>query len=110
MKIWIILIIAILGEVAATTSLKISDGFTQIAPSIFALIGYVLSFYCLSITLKTIPLGIAYAVWSGLGILFISLAGYILFNQKLDLWSIFGMVLIFSGVLVLNLLSKATVS
>lgn len=108
MKIWIILFIAILGEVGTTTSLKISEGFTKPAPSFFTFIGYALSFYCLSITLKTIPLGIAYAVWSGLGICFISLVGYFFFNQKLYLWSILGISLIFSGVLVLNLLSKST--
>ncbi|MGE4539164.1 MAG: multidrug efflux SMR transporter [Desulfovibrio sp.] len=109
MKTWFILIVAILGEVAATTSLKLSEGFTRPIPSLFVLLGYAVSFYFLSLTLKTIPLGIAYAVWSGLGMFFISLAGYILFNQKLDIWAVLGMALIFSGVLVLSLLSKSTV-
>lgn len=109
MKIWFILIIAILGEVAATTSLKLSEGFTRPTPSIFVFLGYAVSFYCLSLTLKTIQLGVAYAVWSGLGMFCITLIGYIIFNQKLDLWAMLGMALILSGVLVLNLLSKSKI-
>lgn len=94
------------GEVVATTSLKLSEGFTKLVPSVVVVIGYAIAFYCLSLTLKSIPLGIAYAVWSGLGIVTVSILGWLLFGQKLDFWAILGMLLIVSGVVVLNLLSK----
>lgn len=106
MDTWIILIVAVFGEVVATTSLKLSEGFTKLVPSIVVVIGYGIAFYCLSLTLKSIPLGIAYAVWSGLGIVTVSILGWLLFGQKLDFWAILGMLLIVSGVVVLNLLSK----
>ena len=106
MSTWIILIVAVFGEVVATTSLKLSEGFTKLVPSVVVVIGYAIAFYCLSLTLKSIPLGIAYAVWSGLGIVTVSILGWLLFGQKLDFWAILGMLLIVSGVVVLNLLSK----
>lgn len=106
MNTWIIIFVAILGEVVATTSLKLSEGFTKLVPSIVVVVGYAIAFYCLSITLKSIPLGIAYAVWSGLGIVTVSILGWIVFGQKLDTWALLGMLLIISGVLILNLLSK----
>ncbi|HGF5393792.1 DMT family transporter [Kluyvera sichuanensis] len=106
MNTWIILIVAVFGEVVATTSLKLSEGFTKLVPSVVVVIGYGIAFYCLSLTLKSIPLGIAYAVWSGLGIVTVSILGWLLFGQKLDFWAILGMLLIVSGVVVLNLLSK----
>lgn len=108
MNTWIILFVAVLAEVVATTSLKLSEGFTKLLPSVVVIVGYAIAFYCLSLTLKAIPLGIAYAVWSGLGIVIISLFGWLLFGQKLDIWAVIGMLLIISGVLVLNLLSKTT--
>ncbi|MCG1031757.1 QacE family quaternary ammonium compound efflux SMR transporter [Bacillus amyloliquefaciens] len=106
MNTWIILFVAVLGEVVATTSLKLSEGFTKLVPSIVVVVGYAIAFYCLSITLKSIPLGIAYAVWSGLGIVTVSILGWLIFGQKLDTWALLGMFLIISGVLILNLLSK----
>lgn len=106
MNTWIILIVAVLGEVVATTSLKLSEGFTKLVPSVVVVIGYAIAFYCLSLTLKSIPLGIAYAVWSGLGIVTVSILGWLIFGQKLDFWAILGMLLIVGGVVVLNLLSK----
>lgn len=106
MNTWVILIVAVFGEVVATTSLKLSEGFTKLVPSVVVVIGYAIAFYCLSLTLKSIPLGIAYAVWSGLGIVTVSILGWLLFGQKLDFWAILGMLLIVSGVVVLNLLSK----
>lgn len=108
MNTWIVLFVAVLAEVVATTSLKLSEGFTKLLPSVVVIVGYAIAFYCLSLTLKSIPLGIAYAVWSGLGIVIISLFGWLLFGQKLDLWAVVGMLLIISGVMVLNLLSKTT--
>jgi len=74
--------------------------------SIVVVLGYMIAFYCLSLTLKTIPVGIAYAVWSGVGIVLITTVAWFVFDQKLDVWGIVGIALIMSGVLILNLLSK----
>ena len=99
------LLIAILSEVLATSMLKASDGFTKLLPSIITFIGYSVSFYFLSMVLKYIPIGISYAIWSGLGIVLISIVGLFVFKQELDLPGIFGMVLIISGVIVIHLFS-----
>ena len=85
--------------------LKASDGFTKLLPSIITFIGYSVSFYFLSMVLKYIPIGISYAIWSGLGIVLISIVGLLVFKQELDLPGIFGMVLIISGVIVIHLFS-----
>ena len=108
MKNWFILFIAIVAEVIATSALKSSEGFTKPIASIVVVLGYMIAFYCLSLTLKTIPVGIAYAVWSGVGIVLITTVAWIVFDQKLDVWGIVGIALIMSGVLVLNLLSKTS--
>lgn len=108
MKNWLILFIAIVAEVIATSALKSSEGFTKPMASIVVVLGYMIAFYCLSLTLKTIPVGIAYAVWSGVGIVLITTVAWIVFDQKLDVWGIIGIVLIMSGVLILNLLSKSS--
>jgi small multidrug resistance pump len=102
------LIIAILSEVAATSALKACDGFRNLVPSIVVVIGYGAAFYFLSLALRTIPMGIAYAIWSGVGIVLISLAGWVGYGQKLDLAAIAGMALIIAGVFVLNTLSRTT--
>lgn len=107
MKNWLILFIAIVAEVIATSALKSSEGFTKPIASIVVVLGYMIAFYCLSLTLKTIPVGIAYAVWSGVGIVLITTVAWFVFDQKLDVWGIIGIVLIMSGVLILNLLSKS---
>ena len=99
------LLIAILSEVLATSMLKASDGFTKFIPSTVTFIGYSVSFYFLSMVLKYIPIGISYAIWSGLGIVLISIVGLLVFKQELDLPGIFGMVLIISGVIVIHLFS-----
>ena len=99
------LLIAILSEVLATSMLKASDGFTKLIPSIVTFIGYSVSFYFLSMVLKYIPIGISSAIWSGLGIVLISIVGLLVFKQELDLPGIFGMVLIISGVIVIHLFS-----
>mgnify|MGYP001300283167 FL=1 len=99
------LLIAILSEVLATSMLKASDGFTKLIPSIVTFIGYSVSFYFLSMVLKYIPMGISYAIWSGLGIVLISIVGLLVFKQELDMPGIFGMVLIISGVIVIHLFS-----
>ena len=108
MKGWFFLAIAILGEVIATSALKSSEGFTKFAPSVVVVIGYGIAFYFLSLVLKTIPVGVAYAVWSGLGVVMVTAIAWLLHGQKLDAWGFVGIGLIISGVVVLNLLSKAS--
>ncbi|MFL2872157.1 MAG: DMT family transporter [Pseudohongiellaceae bacterium] len=101
MKNWLILFIAILSETIATTALKASEGFTVLFPSIIVVIGYCLSFYFLSLTLRTIPVGIAYAVWSGVGVALVTLFGVLVYNQRLDFSALVGISLIMLGVVVL---------
>ncbi len=108
MKNWIFLSIAILGEVIATTTLKSTDGFSKLIPSIVVLIGYSVSFYFLSLSLKSIPIGFAYAVWAGIGVSLVTLIAWIVYDQKIDAWGFVGIGLIVSGVAVINLLSKTT--
>lgn len=104
---YLFLTIAIIAEVTATSALKASNGFTNLLPSILAIIGYGIAFYCLSLTLRTIPVGIAYAIWSGAGIVLVSLIGWALYGQKLDFWAIVGIGFIIVGVLIVNLLSRS---
>ena len=108
MKHWFFLAIAIIGEVVATSALKSSEGFTRLVPSAVVLVGYGIAFYCLSLALRSIPVGIAYAVWAGLGIVLVAAIAWIFHGQKLDAWALVGMGLIISGVAVLNLLSKTS--
>jgi small multidrug resistance pump len=107
MPAYLSLAIAIIAEVAATTALKASDGFSRLAPSVLVVVGYAASFYCLALTLKDIPVGVVYAIWSGVGIVLISLLGWTLYEQKLDIAAIGGMALIIAGVLVINLFSNS---
>lgn len=100
---WIYLIIVIVGELIATSALKESEGFSKLTPSIITIIGYAVTFYFLALTLKQIPIGIAYAVWAGLGMVLVALVGYFRFNQKLDGSAILGMILIVAGVAINNL-------
>ena len=102
------LILAIISEVIATTVLKAYDGFSRLYPSIVVVVGYCFSFWALSQVVKVMPLGIAYAIWSGLGIVLVSVAAVFVYQQKLDLPAIVGMTLIIAGVLVINLLSNST--
>lgn len=104
---WLYLGIAIVAEVIATSFLKSSEGFTRLWPSIIVAIGYGVAFYFLALTLKTMPVGIAYAVWAGLGITLIALVGWIAFGQTLDLLAIIGIGLIVAGVMVLSVFSNA---
>lgn len=103
------LIIAILGEVLATSALKAADGFTKPLPSVIVVVGYSVAFYFLSLTLKTIPVGITYAYWSGIGIVLVSLIGWLWYGQKLDLPALAGMAFILVGVIIMNLFSKSVV-
>ena len=104
---YLFLAIAIAAEVAGTTFLKLSDGFTKPVPSVLTVLGYGVSFYFLSIALRSIPTGIAYAIWSGAGIILISLIAWLFQGQKLDAPAIGGMGLILAGLLVMNLLSES---
>tara|TARA_R110000824_G_scaffold212816_1_gene399140 strand:+ start:257 stop:589 length:333 start_codon:yes stop_codon:yes gene_type:complete len=105
---WFYLATAIVTEVIATSALKASEGFSKPLPSVVVVIGYLVSFYFLSLTLKTIPVGIAYAIWSGVGIVLISLVAWMLYEQKLDLPALIGMGMIMAGVMVINLFSSTT--
>ncbi|MDA0993651.1 MAG: multidrug efflux SMR transporter [Proteobacteria bacterium] len=106
---YVYLSIAIVAEVIATSALKASEEFTRLGPSIIVVTGYGIAFYFLSFVIKTIPVGIAYAIWSGVGVALISIVGVVLFRQTLDLPGIFGIVLIIAGVSVINLFSKVAV-
>ena len=108
MKTALILFFAVLSEVIATTSLKFSDGFTKLVPSVVVVLGYGLSFYLLSITLKVMPIGIAYALWSGIGITLTVILGKIIWNESLDWARVTGIILIIIGILIINLFSKVT--
>lgn len=104
---YLFLIAAVIAEVIATSALKSTEEFTRLWPSVIVIVGYSLAFYLLSLTLKTIPVGIAYAIWCGLGIILVSLIGYFYYKQSLDLPAILGLALILAGVLVINLFSKS---
>lgn len=107
MKAYLILTLAIVLETIATSFLKQSDQFTRLLPSIVTIAGYAGAFYCLSLVLKDIPVGIAYAIWSGMGIVLISAIGWVVFKQHLDLAAILGLALIIAGVLVINIFSNS---
>jgi len=104
---WIFLTCAIVAEVIATSALKASDGFTKLMPSLITVSGYLIAFYLLSLTLRTLPVGIAYAIWSGLGTVLIAVVAWFVYGQKLDLAAVIGMGLIVAGVIVLNVFSKS---
>src|SRR5437016_9762755 len=99
--------IAIISEVTATTALKISDTFTKLVPSIIVVIGYGTALLFLSLTLRTIPVGIAYAIWAGVGTAFIAITGFFILGQSLDAAAIIGIALIVIGVVVINLYSNS---
>ena len=108
MNAWIWLIIAIISEVVATSFLKATEGFARLGPSIVVMIGYIGSFWCVSQTLDTIPIGVAYAVWSGVGIAALAVVTVVLHDQRLDAAAVIGMGLIIAGVVVLRLFSETT--
>lgn len=108
MKNWLFLALAIAAEVTATSALKASDGFSRLYPSMVVVLGYGAAFYFLSLTLRSIPVGVAYAVWAGLGTALIAIASWWLYGQRLDAAAIIGIGLIIAGVLVMNLFSSAT--
>ena len=106
---WVYLFLAIMSEVIATASLKSTEGFTKPIPSIIVLVGYCAAFYFLSLTLDTISIGVAYAIWSGVGVATITVVSFFLYDQKIDLAGVLGIGLIIAGVIVLRLFSESTV-
>ncbi|MDO9470052.1 MAG: SMR family transporter [Nitrosomonas sp.] len=106
MQHWIFLAVAIISEVIATSFLKSAEGFTRFWPSVVVVAGYLLAFYLLSLTLKTIPVGVAYAIWSGVGIVLIALSGWLFLGQSLDMPALIGLSLIVAGVAVINVFSR----
>ena len=107
---YLILFIAIVAEVIATSCLKASESFTKLIPSLVVILGYGTAFYCLSLTLKTMSIGIVYAIWSGAGVVLVTLIGKVFFQQQMDFAAQVGIGLIVLGVLVINLLSKSVAS
>jgi small multidrug resistance pump len=108
MNAWGYLALAIVAEVIATSALKAANGFSQMVPSLVVIAGYGTAFYCLGLALRSVPLAVAYAIWSGAGTALIALIGVVLYKQKLDPAAMLGIGLIVAGVLVLNLFSKSS--
>ncbi len=106
--VYLYLTLAIIAEVAATSALKASEEFTKIGPSIVVVVGYGIAFYLLALVLRTMPVGITYAIWSGLGIVLVTIASIFLYEQIPDLPAILGMALIIAGVLIINVFSSTT--
>lgn len=106
MQHWIFLSVAIVSEVIATSALKSTEGFSRLGPSILVAAGYLSAFYFLSLTLKTLPVGVAYAIWSGAGVALIALMAWIFLGQALDIPAVIGLALIVAGVIVLNVFSE----
>ena len=107
MKQYFFLFIVIVAEIIATSTLKASEQFTRLWPSVVVIIGYAVSFYCLSQALRVLPVGIAYAIWSAVGIVLVSLVAFLVYRQHLDMPAVLGMGLIIAGVVVINLFSKS---
>lgn len=107
MQQWVLLAVAIVSEVIATSCLKAAEGFTRLWPSVVVVVGYVLAFYFLSLTLRTIPVGVAYAIWSGVGVVLIALSGWLFLGQSLDLPAMIGLAMIVAGVAVINVFSQS---
>lgn len=103
---YLFLAISIIADVIGTLALKASNGLTQLGAGTVVIIGYTISFYCLSLVLKVMPVGVAYAIWSGMGIVLITLSSAMMFGQRPDIPALLGMGLIISGVFVINLFSR----
>jgi small multidrug resistance pump len=107
MKTALIFFFAVLSEVTAITSLKFSEGFTKLVPSVIVIVGYGVSFYLLSLSLKVMPIGTAYALWSGIGIVLTVIAGIVLWRESMDWARGIGILLIVLGIIIINLFSKS---
>lgn len=108
MKNFAILFFAILSEVIATSALKFSEGFTKLVPSVVVVAGYGLSFYLLSLSLKVFPIGVAYAIWSGVGLVLTVIAGVVLWKETLDWARVAGIILIIAGIILINVFSNVS--
>ena len=104
---WLYLAVAIVFETIGTTALKASDGMTRLAPSLLVVLAYALSFWLLALVLRIIPVGVAYAIWSGLGICLIAAIGWVVFGQRLDTPAILGLGMIIAGIVVINVFSDS---
>ena len=104
---WLLLALAIVSEVIATSALPASQGFSRLQPSCIVILGYGVAFYCLSLVLNDLPVGVVYAIWSGFGIVLVTLIGWLFYQQKMDLPALLGIGLIAAGVMVMNLFSTA---
>lgn len=105
MMAYVYLFVAIVAEVVGTSALKASQGFTRFWPSVLVVVGYVVAFYLLTLVLRTIPVGIAYAFWAGLGIVLVTLVGVVMFGERLDLPAVLGLAMIIGGVVVIQVFS-----
>lgn len=103
---WLALAIAIIAEVIGTTALKASNEFTRLIPSLIVVVGYGTAFYFMSISMRVLPVGIMYAIWSGMGIVLISVLGWLVFRQTLDMPAVIGLAFIIAGVIIINVFSK----
>ena len=106
---WLALAVAIVAEVIGTTALKASNEFTRLVPSLIVVVGYGTAFYFMSISMRVLPVGIMYAIWSGMGIVLVSIIGWVVYRQVLDVPAMIGMGLIIAGAIVINVLSKSVV-
>lgn len=104
---WLALALAIVAETAATTALKATQEFTRLGPSLIVVGGYALAFYCMTISLRALPIGVMYAIWSGCGIVLVSVVGWLFYRQTLDLPAVIGIALIITGVVVMQLFSTS---
>ncbi|MCC5991134.1 MAG: QacE family quaternary ammonium compound efflux SMR transporter [Rhodobacteraceae bacterium] len=104
---WLYLAVAIVFETIGTTALKASDGMTRLAPSLLVVLAYALSFWLLALVLRVIPVGVAYAIWSGLGICLIAAIGWVVFGQRLDAPALLGLGMIIAGIVVINIFSDS---
>lgn len=103
---YLILFLAVIAETIGTTALQASQQFSRLWPSVLVVVSYGIAFYLLGLTLKFMPVGIVYAIWSGLGIVFIAIIGFIVFGQRLDWPAVIGLAMILTGILVIHLFSK----
>jgi len=108
MPVYLILALAVLAETIGTTALQASQQFSRVGPSIVVVVAYAVSFYLLSMTLRTLPVGVVYALWSGLGIVLIATIGWVVFGQKLDFAAIIGLLMIIGGIAIIHLFSTST--
>ena len=106
--IWLYLVLAVAAETVGTSALKASDGFTRLGPSILVPLAYAISFYLLAIVLRSVPVGVAYAIWSGLGVVLIAIIGRVAFGERLDAAALIGMALIVAGIVVMQVFSRTT--